>query len=188
VERVEGVNQAHRAAVVGTRRETTTGGMASKLEAARIVGHSGIPMVIANGTRAGALTELLAGRPIGTLFVPPRNRLTSRQSWIAFALRQPHGRVVVDAGAVSALAERGKSLLATGLLRVEGRFEAGAFVTVIDEQGREVARGVSNYSSSELERIRGLKTADAAKALGQSSAKEVIHRNHLVLAQELHHG
>ncbi|MBI2494982.1 MAG: glutamate 5-kinase, partial [Candidatus Omnitrophica bacterium] len=150
LERVETVSQEHRLASRRGNRQTTKGGMASKLDAARIVGHSGIPMVIANGMRDGVLTDLLAGKPVGTLFVPPRDRLTSRKWWIAFALREPKGALTVDEGAALALIERGKSLLASGIRDVVGRFEAGAFVAVRDASGTELARGVSNFSSSEL--------------------------------------
>ncbi len=186
MERVEAIDQSHQALVRGGARSITKGGMASKLEAARIVGHSGIPMVIANGTTPSVLTSLLAGKPVGTLFVPGRRRLTSRKWWIAFALRRPHGTLVVDEGAVEALVERGKSLLASGVVEVKGRFDAGAFVAVTTRQGAEVARGVSNFSAGELARIRGMKSTEAAKTLGLSAAREVVHRDHLVLARELH--
>ena len=186
IERVETLSQLSPAAGVG-ERQTTKGGMASKLEAARIVGHSGIPMIIANGTTPSVLSDLLAGKPLGTLFVPPRNRLTARKWWIAFALRQPKGAVVVDEGAAEALLTKGKSLLASGVREVRGRFEMGAFVSVTNEAGAELARGVSNFSSSELLRVRGMNSAEAARTLGHASVREVIHRDHLVLAQELHH-
>jgi glutamate 5-kinase len=168
------------------RGELTKGGMSSKLEAARIVGHSGIPMVIANGTRAQALTALLAGRPTGTLFVPPRERLTSRKWWLAFALRTPKGAVVIDPGAARAVLEQGKSLLATGVREIRGRFSPGAFVAVLNDAGEEVARGICALSSSELARVRGLRSAEAARVLGQPKMPEVIHRDDLVLARDLH--
>lgn len=187
IERVESLAQA-RAAIVKTKRQTTTGGMASKLEAARIAGHSGIPMVIANGTKPAVLTDLLAGQAVGTLFVPPKNRLTSKKWWIAFALRRPKGTVTVDAGAASAILSGGKSLLASGVTGVSGRFETGAFVTLVDGAGQELARGVSSLSSSELTRVRGMKTAAAAEALGRPAFGEVVHRDNLVLTHELHHG
>ena len=187
IERVEALSQVQGVAVDGLARHTTKGGMSSKLEAARIVGHSGIPMVIADGTQTSVLADLLAGKPIGTLFVPPHNRLTSRQWWIAFALRQPKGALVVDAGAVTALVSQGKSLLASGVLAVKGGFETGAFVAVVDREGAELARGVSNYSASDLARVRGMRSAEVAKTLGRVSAREVIHRDHLVLTHELHH-
>ncbi len=188
LERIEDLNASHRALIQGVRRQTTKGGMASKLEAARIAGHSGVPMVIANGTVPSVLTDVLAGKSVGTLFVPPRNRLTSRKWWIAFALRQPHGTLVVDHGAARALVEQGKSLLASGLVEVRGRFESGAFVAVADREGVELARGMVNFSSSELTRVRGLKSVEAAKALGQPRPRAIIHRDHLVLSQELRHG
>ena len=185
LERVEALSRLSSAAVRDVKRQVTKGGMASKVEAARIVGHSGIPMVVANGLRPDVVTALLAGEPLGTLFVPPRSRLTSRKWWIAFALRRPKGAVVVDAGAAAALTERGKSLLATGVLEVRGRFEAGAFVAVTDRAGMELARGVCAFSSSDLHRIRGMSSTEAARALGQARAREVIHRDHLVLSREL---
>jgi glutamate 5-kinase len=186
IERIETLRAIPRAALQQVKRHTTTGGMASKLEAARIVGHSGIPMVIANGKRPDVLTQIFSGQPIGTLFVPPRNRLTSRKCWIAFALRQPEGSLAIDDGAAEAVLERGKSLLASGVRDVQGSFEAGAFVAVVDGKGTELARGISAFSSSELTRVRGLTSAEAAKLLGHSKAKEVIHRDYLVLARELH--
>lgn len=186
IERVESLAQAQRAVVRGSQRQTTKGGMDSKLEAARIVGHSGIPMIIANGSNSRVVGQILAGEPVGTLFVPPRNRLTSKKWWIAFALRKPKGSVIIDAGATEALLKRGKSLLASGVRAVSGRFDAGAFVAVIDMSGDEIARGVSKFSSAELARIGGKSSGEAAKILGLASLSEVIHRDHLVLVQELH--
>ncbi len=187
LERVETISQHHHAAAHRTSRQTTKGGMASKLEAARIAGHSGIPVVLANGTRPSVLIDLLGGKSVGTLFVPPRNRLTSRKWWIAFALRHPNGSLIVDDGAARALTEQGKSLLASGVREVKGRFESGAFVAVTDAAGAELARGISNFSSSELLRVRGLRSDEAARALGHATPREVVHRDYLVLTRELHH-
>ena len=187
LERVESLHALQGAVRDRSRRQTTKGGMASKLDAARIAGHSGIPMVLANGTKPSVLTDLLAGRPVGTLFVPPRSRLTSRKWWIAFALRQPKGSIVVDEGAAAALAARGKSLLASGVRDVQGRFEAGAFVSVVTGGGTEVARGVTALSAAELLRVRGFSSEGVAKALGQAHAREVMHRDQLVLSKELQH-
>ncbi len=187
VERIGGINHAHHAAVREVKRAVTRGGMTSKLEAARIVGHSGIPMVLANGTRPGVLTDLLAGRPLGTLFVPPPSRLSKQRWWLAFALRTPRGSVRIDAGAVKALAEQGRSLLASGVRGVQGRFAAGACIAVLDEAGHEVARGRCALSSAELARVCGMRSAEAASALGRSRMPEVIHRDHLVLAREVSH-
>ena len=172
----------------GGKRQTTKGGMSSKLDAARIAGHSGIPMVIANGTRPGVLEDVLAGKPVGTLCVPPRTRLASRKWWIAFSLRQPKGTLVVDAGAAEALLEKGKSLLASGVQNVQGEFGAGEFVTLTDGAGHELARGVCNFSSSELARVRGMKSAEIAKVLGRTRVPEVVHRDDLVLARDYREG
>jgi glutamate 5-kinase len=185
LERVESVSRVAGLVQPGRGRQVTKGGMASKLEAARIAGHSGIPMIIANGASGSGLSGILAGQPIGTLFVPPRRRLTSRKWWIAYALRRPQGTIVVDAGAADALSARGKSLLASGVRQVRGRFDAGAFVVVADERGEEFARGVCSFSSAELLRIRGLRSIEASKLLGQPRAREVIHRDHLVLSKEM---
>ena len=187
IERVETLARARQAILPGGKRQTTTGGMASKLEAARIVGHSGIPMVIANGARASVVTDVLAGEPVGTLFVPARKRLEFRKWWIAFARRRPSGTLRVDDGAARALVERGKSLLPSGIRAVEGAFEAGSCVAIASGEGLELARGIAGFSSSELRRILGMSSADAAKALGQPKAHAAVHRNQLVLMKDLSH-
>jgi len=185
LERVESIEQIKMDAHGAKTRHTTKGGMASKLEAARIAGHSGIPMVIANGAREAVLTDVLSGAAVGTLFVPPKSRLHPRRSRIAFALRTPKGRIIIDAGAAEAIVGKRRSLLASGVTGVQGSFASGEFVSITDASGSEVARGVSNYASSELSRVRGLKSPDVAKRLGQSTAREVVHRDHLVLAREV---
>lgn len=187
LERVETLNQLRVMDRGRGARHTTKGGMASKLEAARIVGHSGIPMVIANGARPAVLTELLAGQGVGTLFVPPRTRLTSRKWWIAFAMRRPRGTVVIDAGAAAAVSGQGKSVLASGVRAVKGEFAAGEFVTLVDQADTELARGIVSFSSSELFRISGLRSAQAAGVLGLPRMRPVIHRDQLVLAREWRH-
>jgi glutamate 5-kinase len=184
VDRVEAPNQLA-GAVQASARHTTKGGMRSKLEAAQIAGHSGIPVIVANGATAGIVDDVLSGLPVGTLFVPPRTRLNARKWWIAFALRRPAGTVVIDDGAAAAVLDQGKSLLASGVRDVRGRFDAGTFVAVTDMRGAELARGVSNYSSADLARVRGLTSQEAARRLGQARGREVIHRDHLVLSREL---
>jgi len=185
IERIDQLDHAHHALALGASRETTTGGMASKLAAARIVRHSGIPMVIANGTTPGTLTEILAGRPIGTLIAPPKDRLQFHKWWIAFAARQPKGAVVIDQGAVEALVQRGKSLLASGVREVRGRFHAGDAVAIVDANGQTVARGLSNFSSGDLLQIRGFTSAQITEHLGAQRGAEVVHRDHLVLMNEI---
>ncbi|MBI3597115.1 MAG: glutamate 5-kinase [Nitrospirae bacterium] len=162
-----------------TTREGT-GGMRSKVQTARDVAAYGVPTVIASGRRPGVLTEILKGNPVGTFFLPAGGRRTSRKHWIAFTSRTK-GRLSLDAGAVEALTAKGKSLLPSGIVRAEGRFEAGDAVSCVDPQGREVAKGLVNYSSDDVEKIKGAKTAEIAKILGRNDYDEVIHRDNLVI-------
>jgi len=184
IERLDRLDHAHHVLALGQSRETTTGGMASKLAAARIARHSGIPFVIANGTKPDVLLDLLEGKPVGTLIVPSTRALRLRKWWIAFSARGPLGTVVVDQGAAEALLHRGKSLLASGIQEVQGQFHAGDPIAIVDETQNEVARGLSNFSSSELARIRGLKSQKIPEALGRKAPAEVVHRDNLVLTRE----
>jgi glutamate 5-kinase len=160
---------------------TAVGGMATKLQAAQKAAASGIPMVIASGRDAGALTRLLKGEPVGTWFVPSGDRLAARKRWIAFAV-PPQGRLLVDAGARQALTERGKSLLPSGVIEVGGEFDAGEVVALCGEDdGKEFARGLVNFDARELRKIRRAQTAEIEGLLGYKSFDEVIHRDNLVV-------
>ncbi|MBI3634674.1 MAG: glutamate 5-kinase [Candidatus Rokubacteria bacterium] len=159
----------------------SVGGMATKLEAAQKAAASGIPMVIASGYDSGVLTRILAGEPVGTYFAPRADRLTARKRWIAFAVA-PQGRLAVDAGALRALTAGGKSLLPSGVVEVEGDFAAGEVVAVVGAgDGREVGRGLVNFTADELRKIRGAKTREIEGRLGYKSVDEVIHRDNLVI-------
>ena len=155
------------------------GGMATKLQAAQKAAAAGIPMIIGSGREHGVLAQALAGETVGTYFAPRADHLTARKRWIGFAV-SPQGRLTVDAGALSALTQQGKSLLPSGLLDVEGEFAAGDVVAVTDGQ-REFARGLVNFEAGELRRIRGAKTRDIEGRLGYKAVDEVIHRDNLVL-------
>ena len=157
-----------------------TGGMRSKIQAARKVAGTGVPAVIAYGRRAGVIGEIMKGGAVGTLFLPDSGKRTSRKHWIAFGSRTK-GRLVLDAGAVEALTTKGRSLLPSGVVRVEGRFEAGDAVSCLDPRGREVAKGLVNFSSAEVSKIKGAKTAEIAGILGYKDYDEVIHRDNLVI-------
>ena len=186
IERIDHLDQTHEALALGPSRETTTGGMASKLAAARIVRHSGIPLVIANGKRSGVIAAILDGKPVGTLITAQPRTLKFRKWWIAFSMRRPLGTVVVDRGAAAALLHQGRSLLASGIQDVTGRFHAGDPIAIVHRAHGELARGLSNFSSSELARIRGLKSDRFAGALGRRNAPdEVVHRDNLVLSKEV---
>lgn len=151
----------------GTTSATAVGGMTSKIQAAKMVVASGIPLVIASGQKKDALERIVAGEPEGTLFLPKKSRLKSRKRWIAF-FHHTNGAVVVDDGAKSALREKGKSLLPPGVKRTEGRFAAGDVISVRDEAGMEFARGISRVGHRDLANPSALK-------------EEVIHRDDLVV-------
>lgn len=157
-----------------------TGGIKSKREAAWKAAHFGAATIIANGNSPGVIARVMAGEDEGTLFLPREDRLTSRKHWIAFSAR-PTGRVFVDDGARDALLNKGRSLLPSGIREVDGSFESGEVVHCVDQAGMEFARGVANYSSSELKRIKGLKSAEVVSVLGYKVYDEVIHRDNLVV-------
>jgi glutamate 5-kinase len=157
-----------------------TGGMATKVRAAKKVGEFGVATLILNGQQTGLLPNVLSGSAGGSLFLPKERRLTSRKHWIGYTLR-PRGTVTLDQGAVEALAKRGKSLLASGILNVTGLFEAGDPVSCLDQNGKEFAKGLVNFSSDTLGKIKGLKTAEIQQQLGPQEYEEVIHRDNLVI-------
>jgi glutamate 5-kinase len=157
-----------------------TGGMATKVRAAKKVGEYGVATLIVNGERAGLLPAVLAGGPGGSLFLARERRLSSRKHWIAFTLRS-RGHVRLDQGAVEALTKRGKSLLASGITEVIGQFDAGDPVSCLDADGKEFAKGLVNFSSDLLRRMKGLKTQDIQRQIGSQEYEEVIHRDNLVI-------
>jgi glutamate 5-kinase len=154
-----------------------SGGMRSKLDAARIASASGVPVVIA-GFGRGALKRVLDGEAVGTLFHAHSSKLTSRKAWIGYATT-PRGRVVVDDGARAAVVERNRSLLAAGVKSVEGSFQPGDAVDIVDESGLAIARGLVGFSSEELKKIAGLGSEAVSKEVGD--AREVVHRDELVV-------
>jgi glutamate 5-kinase len=157
-----------------------TGGMATKIQAAKKVAAYGVATLILNGGTPGILSSVFDGSELGTVILPRGRRLTSRKQWIAFTLK-PKGHLVLDEGAVEALARRGKSLLASGIVDIRGEFEPGDAVLCADRHGKEFAKGLVNFRAETLRKIRGLKTADIRKALGLQEYEEVIHRDNLVI-------
>lgn len=157
-----------------------TGGMITKVRTARKVAEYGVATLLLNGGTPGLLATVLAGAAGGSLFYPQAQPLSSRKHWIAFTLR-PRGQVTLDDGAVDALVTRGKSLLASGIVSVGGTFEVGDAVICQDASGREFAKGLVNFSSETLARIKGMKTAEIRTQLGQQEYEEVIHRDNLVI-------
>ena len=157
-----------------------TGGMISKIKAARKVNSAGVPMVIARGDKPDILIKLFDGQKHGTYFVPQTQRLASRKCWIAFSLK-PQGVLKIDDGAATALLRNGKSLLPSGILEVTSDFGVGAPVEFVDRHNEVLGIGLVNYSSSEIKRIMGLKSNRIKQVLGHKSYDEIIHRDNLAI-------
>jgi glutamate 5-kinase len=158
----------------------STGGMRSKLLAARAASHFGVATVIADGTRPRVLERVLDGEDVGTYVRAAGESLSSRKHWIAFTLK-PRGQLALDDGAVRALRERRASLLPAGVTRVSGRFRVGDLVACLTPAGDEVARGLVSYDARDVERIMGQRTSKIAEVLGYSNGDEVIHRDNLIV-------
>ena len=164
---IEEIDEKIEALGGGTDSSTAVGGMASKIQAARIVMRAGIPLVIASGRKKNGLERIVSGEDEGTIFIPQPNKLKGRKRWIAF-FHHPRGALYVDDGARKALRESGKSLLPPGISRCEGDFQSGDIVRICDLNGTEFARGIARYSSAEVE----------SRQLPRS---EVVHRDDLVI-------
>lgn len=153
------------------------GGMASKLEAAKLVTAAGETLVLAGGRTPNVLQKIVAGETVGTLFASSAPRRTARSRWIGHA--RPTGSVVIDEGAVRAVVEAHRSLLPAGVVRVEGSFAPGDVIAVLDPNGREVARGLTNYSSTDVARIAGKRSDEVRALLSGEAYEEVIHRDNM---------
>ena len=158
----------------------STGRMYSKLLAAKQANDHGIPVVIINGRKAGLLAKLMDGKKVGTYFEPKEQRISSKKGWIAYGVRAK-GAIYLDDGAVNALIKMGRSLLPSGIAKVEGNFEVGDYIRCLDKGGKKIAKGLTNYSSKDLEKIKGKKTSEIEKILGYKYSDEVIHRDNLVV-------
>jgi len=163
-----------------------SGGMKSKVLAAKKVTAFGIPYMIAAGKEKGILRDLCAGKDRGTLFLPMKDHLNSRKYWIAFTLRS-RGKLTIDDGARNALIEEGKSLLPSGIIDVEGDFHVGDPVLCLDGGGKILAKGLTNYGAEEVRKIMGLKTSKIHQVLGYKDYDEVIHRDNMAVDKELQH-
>jgi glutamate 5-kinase len=160
-----------------------TGGMLSKIKAARKVTASGIPMVIAQGYRPDILMRLAAGEAHGTYFVPREHKLNRKKCWIGYTVN-PKGTIRIDEGAAKALLNNGKSLLPSGIVDVQGQFSVGAAVAVVTRENQLIGNGLANYNADEIRTIMGLKTSQIKDRLGQKTYDEVIHRDNLVITGE----
>lgn len=157
-----------------------TGGMYSKILAAKRAVNNGITVHIISGKKEGLIFELIQGKKYGTTFKPSKERLSSRKGWIAYGSRAK-GSLIIDDGAVKALVKGGKSLLPSGIIAVEGNFDIGDAVYCLDPKGNRIAKGLINYSYSEITKIKGKKTSEIGRILGYKYSDEAIHRDNLVL-------
>jgi len=157
-----------------------TGGMQSKIRAAKMVADGGGSSFIGPGRMKNILQQLFSGEMIGTFFLPKTTRMSSRKQWISYVLK-PKGRLRLDRGACLALSEKGRSLLASGILEVHGAFGPGDAVECLDQEGRVIAVGLINYGSGDVEKIKGRKSGEIASILGFKDDDEVMHRDNLVL-------
>ncbi|MFC2011295.1 glutamate 5-kinase [Chloroflexota bacterium] len=166
--------------VADTAGNLGTGGMITKLEAARLATNSGVTTIIADGREPGIILRLAAGMASGTRFLPTTSRLESRKRWMVSGL-STKGNLVVDSGAAGALRKQNRSLLATGIKEINGKFERGDVLTIYDEKGTILGCGITNYSSADIEAIKGAHSKKIVTLLGYDYGSEVVHRNNLVV-------
>jgi glutamate 5-kinase len=162
-----------------TRSETSTGGMVSKLEAAKKASSYGIPTRIVRGSLENIILKIVKGEGAGTLFLADK-KMTRNKWWTAFAYKIK-GKIDIDKGAEYAIVHGGKSLLSSGIINVEGDFSRGECIEVDSADGGIIAKGITNYSSSDINKIKGLKSIDIEKKLGYKYAEEIVHRDNMVL-------
>ena len=159
------------------------GGFNSKLEAARIVTESGEALIVADGRAENVLPRLLDGETLGTMFLPVGPKRSSRSRWIGSV--RPVGSITVDEGAARAVSEQRRSLLPAGIIQVEGNFSRGDVISLQTEQGKVVARGLTNYSAAEIHQIKGMQTQQVRDLLADNAYDEVVHRDNLVSVKAL---
>ncbi len=179
IRQIERIDAQTYALAGGTRTGLGTGGMVTKIEAAHIATRSGVRTVIASGSEANVIARVMAGDDLGTHFEPVTTHVESRKRWLL--TDRVRGRLHVDAGAVRVLLKGGASLLPVGITTVEGQFERGATLSIHSPIGEEIAHGLSNYSSDELQSLCGVKSARIGEILGYSYGDHAIHRNNMVL-------
>jgi len=180
IPRVERIDSKIEKLAADTVGSLGIGGMMTKIEAARLATTSGITVIIADGREPDVILKLAAGEAIGTCFWPLSDKLESRKRWMVSGL-STRGGLVVDSGAARALRKQNRSLLATGIKKVEGEFQRGDVVTVYDHKGSILGCGITNYSSSDIGTIKGAHSKKIATLLGYDYGSEVVHRNNLVV-------
>jgi glutamate 5-kinase len=176
---VESLNSDIEKNATSTRSLVGTGGMQTKIQAAKSMMRSGIPMVIANGKLKNVLTRILDAETVGTFFYPTHLKMNSRKRWLAWGVK-PRGEIRVDEGAQKAISDKNKSLLPGGIRSIAGNWSQGEVVKIIGVNNVEIAKGIVNYSSGDLQLIKGLKTGQIIQKLGHKTQDEVIHRDNMV--------
>jgi glutamate 5-kinase len=180
IRRVDRIDAEIERTACDTAGRQGTGGMATKVEAARLATSSGVNVVIADGREPDILVRISQGEDIGTLFPAPVSKMESRKRWMLSGLASK-GRVTVDKGGVSALTEHNKSLLPAGVIEAEGKFQRGDIVDILDDKGKHIGYGIANYGSSDLAIIGGKHSDTIGNLLGYDYGDEVIHRNNMVI-------
>ena len=180
IQRVERITDEIESMVEDERSRFGIGGMATKLQAAKMATNAGIECILVNGKRKSVLIDILSGKRVGTVFVARQPKISARKRWIAYSSKVA-GAVKVDSGAREVLTKKNRSLLASGVIECIGRFDVGDAVSIVDEGNMEFARGITHYSSSELNKIKGQNTKDIEKILGYKYYDEVVHRDNLVI-------
>jgi len=179
---IEKITGEIEACVKDEKREITIGGMKTKIEAGRITTGCGIPLIIANGKKENTLLKIIQGEKIGTIFTTRVRKALYRKRWLKFGLKE-EGRIIVDKGCWDALI-KGGSLLPAGIIDVEGSFNEGAGVLIIDKDKNKIAKGISSYSSYDIKRIKGKKTEEIENILGYKYRDEIVHHNNMVILQK----
>jgi len=166
----------------GTASRLGTGGMVTKIEAAKLATSSGVTVIIADGRESDIILRLARGDDLGTRFLPTTTRLESRKRWMLSGLAT-RGKLVVDSGAATALKKQKRSLLAAGIKGIEGAFQRGDIVNIYDPAGSQIGCGITNYSSADIEVIKGVHSEKIAAVIGYDYGSEVVHRNNLVVSE-----
>jgi len=180
IARVEKIDSRIERLAEGTGSRRGTGGMTTKVQAAKLATGSGVAVVIADGRLPEVVLRLAQGEPLGTFFPPKTTNLESRQRWMISGLAS-RGKVVVDDGAAAALKEGKRSLLPAGAREVQGKFSRGDVIDIVDTQGSRIACGISNYSSADIQAIKGAHSDEIMSLLGYEYGAEVVHRNNLAI-------
>lgn len=163
----------------GTNNQVCTGGMTTKLEAAKIAMNSGVTMVIANGKEREVIRRIINLEGLGTTFIAQKDVLTARKRWL-YNLKT-HGEIEIDAGAENAIIHSGKSLLPSGIIRVKGWFNEGSAISIVNAFGKKLANGLTNYSKKDIERIKGKNSNKIEEILGYKYNDEIVHRDNMVI-------